>query len=131
MNTLSLKPTHKSILSYYTQLRNLGDLNATNEGSLAPVFVDLLKLCSRQFDWRLVEQYAIKRNGKTIRADGAIVDKFNLIHGIWEAKDGSDDLEREIKKKFEAGYPSRPEPDYLSPRELAEMCGLSVTFIQK
>ena len=106
MNTLSLKPTHKSILSYYAQLRNLGELKAVNEGSLSPVFADLLKHCSRQFDWTLVEQYAIKRNGKTIRADGAMIDKFNLVRGIWEAKDSGDDLKREIKKKFDASYPT-------------------------
>ena len=106
MNSLSLKPTHKPILEYYRQLRELADLKATNEGSLAPVFAELLRHCARQFDWKLVEQYSIKRNGKTIRADGALIDKYNLQHGIWEAKDSTDDLEKEIKKKFEAGYPS-------------------------
>jgi predicted helicase len=106
MNALSLKPTHKSILSYYSQLRKFEDLNATNEGSLAPLFAELLKHCGRQFEYTLIEQYSMKRNGKTIRADGALIDKYNLIHGIWEAKDSTDDLEKEVKKKFEAGYPS-------------------------
>jgi predicted helicase len=106
MNTLSLKPTHKHIIAYYKQLRELADLKAVTEGSLAPVFAELLRHCARQFDWQLVEQYSMKRNGKTIRADGAIIDKYNLIHGIWEAKDSTDDLTKEVKKKFEAGYPS-------------------------
>jgi hypothetical protein len=103
---LSIKPTHKAILSYYSQLRQFQELKATNEGSLAPIFAELLKHCARQFEYTLVEQYSLKRGGKTIRADGALIDKYNLIHGIWEAKDSADELEKEVKKKFEAGYPT-------------------------
>ncbi|HMD69449.1 MAG TPA: hypothetical protein VKF42_11260 [Chitinivibrionales bacterium] len=43
MNTLSLKPTHKVITAYYTHLRELADLKAVTEGSLAPVFAELLR----------------------------------------------------------------------------------------
>ena len=106
MTTLTLKPTHKAILSYYNQLHAFKELNVANEGGLAPLFAELLKHCARQCEWTLVEQYPMKRNGRSLRADGGLVDKFNLLHGIWEAKDGTDDLEREVKKKFEAGYPS-------------------------
>ncbi len=41
----------------------------------------------------------------TLFIDGALVDSFNLVHGFWEAKDISDDLDKEIKKKFDVGYP--------------------------
>jgi predicted helicase len=37
--------------------------------------------------------------------DGALVDNFKLPHGYWEAKDTKDDLDREIQKKFDTGYP--------------------------
>ena len=37
--------------------------------------------------------------------DGALLDTFTLRRGYWEAKDLGDDLEKEIKKKFELGYP--------------------------
>ena len=33
------------------------------------------------------------------------MDIFKIPHGYWEAKDTDDDLEKEIQKKFEAGYP--------------------------
>ena len=36
---------------------------------------------------------------------GALVDDFRLTHGFWEAKDIHDDLRREVRRKFEAGYP--------------------------
>ena len=42
-------------------------------------------------------------NGKT--PDGTFLDGFNLARGYWEAKDTRDDLETEIKKKFDLGYP--------------------------
>ena len=32
-------------------------------------------------------------------------DEFKLPHGYWEAKDSADDLPREVKRKFEQGYP--------------------------
>jgi len=40
-----------------------------------------------------------------VRVDGAVVDAFHIAHGYWEAKDVHDDLEKEVKKKFAAGYP--------------------------
>jgi predicted helicase len=106
MNTLTLKPTHKAVLSYYSQLRTFKGLNVANEGTLAPLFGELLKHCARQFQWNLLEQHTIRVYGKAIRADGALFDKYNLRHGIWEAKDSDDNLEKEVRRKFEAGYPS-------------------------
>lgn len=47
----------------------------------------------------------MKRNSHSIRIDGAVVDEFKLPHGYWEAKDSKDDLEKEVGKKFKAGYP--------------------------
>jgi len=47
----------------------------------------------------------MKRNSHSIRVDGAVVDEFKLPHGYWEAKDSKDDLEKEVQKKFKAGYP--------------------------
>ena len=35
----------------------------------------------------------------------SILDTFKLVRGVWEAKDTEDDLEKEIKNKFEKGYP--------------------------
>jgi predicted helicase len=35
------------------------------------------------------------------------VDSFRLARGYWEAKDEGDNLEKEIKKKFEIGYPKK------------------------
>lgn len=102
MQTLNIKVTHKSVKDYYEQLSKLSELRASHEGAVSPVFAALLQHCANQFKQTLVEQYHL-RNGN--RVDGAIVDTFNLVHGYWEAKDTADDLDEEIKKKFEIGYP--------------------------
>ena len=105
MTMLNLKPTHKAVKDYYDALTNLTTLRASHEGAVSPAFAALLRHCARQFDWTLLEQHSVKRNGHPIRLDGALVDTFKLFHGYWEAKDSSDDLDKEIKKKFAAGYP--------------------------
>jgi predicted helicase len=103
--TLNLKPTHKAVKDYYDALSNLDTLRASHEGAVSPAFAALLRHCARQFAWTLVEKHSIKRNGHHVIVDGALVDDFKLPHGYWEAKDSSDDLDKEIKKKFAAGYP--------------------------
>jgi hypothetical protein len=50
--------------------------------------------------WTLAEQYAIPRKGRhPLRADGVLLDEFQLRHGVWEAKDGDDDLAAEARRK--------------------------------
>jgi predicted helicase len=103
--TLNLKPSHKAVKDYYDTLSNLADLRASHEGAVSPAFAALLQHCARQFKWTLVEKYSVKRNGHHVVVDGGLVDDFKLVHGHWEAKDSDDDLGKEVKKKFAAGYP--------------------------
>lgn len=107
MKSLNLKPTHKAIKTYYEEIDNLSKLRVSHEGAVSPAFASLLRQCAGQFSWSLVEKYAYtpKDSTPTLYIDGALVDIYNLVHGYWEAKDTQDDLEREIRKKFTAGYP--------------------------
>ncbi len=105
MNVLKLKPNHTAIKAYYKELQQLSLLDAHKEGAVSPAFANLLRACGKQFHWTLYEQYPLKQGEKHIYPDGALVDAFNLPYGYWEAKDSHDDLEKEIKKKFEKGYP--------------------------
>jgi hypothetical protein len=64
----------------------------------------LLTRCAGAYDWHLVEEYAFKGTQKqSLRADGALVDALTLVHGLWEAKDTADDLQREIAAKVARG----------------------------
>ncbi|MCB0037984.1 MAG: hypothetical protein KDE51_28315, partial [Anaerolineales bacterium] len=107
MPYLNLKTNHKPVRDYYTALKaTTQQLNLLHEGAVAPHFANLLRSCASRMGWQLAEQYQIKRKGqRPLRADGVLLDAFNLRHGVWEAKDSNDDLEQEVKKKFTAGYP--------------------------
>jgi predicted helicase len=106
MEKLNLKPTHKPVQNYYEALRQFKTIGVSHEGAVRSAFQTLLEHCGRQFGWKLVAEWQIKRNhGHPLRVDGALVDEFRLTHGFWEAKDSHDDLGKEVKKKLTAGYP--------------------------
>lgn len=106
MERLNLKPTHKPVQNYYEALRQFRVIGVSHEGAVRSAFQTLLEHCGRQFGWKLVPEWAIRKNGGyPIRVDGALVDEYRLTHGFWEAKDTADDLTKEVKKKTAAGYP--------------------------
>src|ERR1035437_3277251 len=108
MPSLILKPTHKAVTDYYDSLVQFEKRGIKHETAVRSAFHDLLDDCARQFNWKLVPEYAIKRKGRAdAKADGALLGDFNLVRGLWEAKDSGDDLEKEIKSKFASGYPKK------------------------
>jgi predicted helicase len=89
-------------------LAKFAKLGIKHETAVRSAFQELLEHCARQFDWKLVPEYRIKRKGQAdASADGALLDNYGLNHGLWEAKDSADDLEKEIKHKFSIGYPKQ------------------------
>ena len=106
MPYLNLKPTHQPVRDYFKALKQAQQLSLLHEGAVAPAFANLLRACASRMGWTLAEQYAIPRKGRRpLRTDGVFLDEFKLRHGVWEAKDSSDDLALEVKKKFSEGYP--------------------------
>lgn len=105
MKTLNLKPNPNLIRQYYEEIQGLTGLGVSHEGAVSPAFASLLCHCANQFSYTLVEKYHYKARLHTLFIDGALVDSFNLVHGFWEAKDTDDDLNKEIKRKFDVGYP--------------------------
>src|ERR1017187_2991468 len=106
MPSLTLKPTHKAVVVYYDSVAKFDKLGIKYETAVRSAFHELLEHCARQFDWKLVPEYALKRKGQAdAKADGAPLDNSGLRRGLWEAKDSNDDLEKEIKNKFAIGYP--------------------------
>lgn len=107
MPTLNLKPTHKSVKTYYAALDQFAKLGVTHETAVRAAFQALLENCARQCKWTLVPEYGVNTGrGKRIVVDGALVDDFQLTHGYWEAKDIHDDLPAEVDRKLKAGYPT-------------------------
>src|SRR5579864_2612607 len=103
---LSLKPSHAKVKDYYNALNQFGQLNISHETAVRQAFASLLDTCARQFKWKLVQEFRLPApKNKSVIVDGAVLDSFTLKHGFWEAKDLKDQLEKEIKKKLEQGYP--------------------------
>lgn len=103
MPSLEIKPTHKVVTAYYDNLAKFEKLGIKHEGAVRSAFQELLDHFGRQFDWTLVPEYRSKgKGGNQIAVDGGLLDHYGLVHGYWEAEDGADDLDNEIKNKFAA-----------------------------
>ena len=101
-------PAPKAIDHYFLSLEAFEARHVSHETAVRSAFQTLLDDCARQVGWKLVPEYPLLRRGRMpLRADGALVDEFNLPHGYWEAKDRGDNLDKEIKAKFALGYPKR------------------------
>ena len=102
MPAVNIRPSDTAIRRYYRRIAELRGQNVSHEGGLRSAFGALLRETARkQRNWTLVEEQPVGR----VRPDGTLRDQWQLPHGYWEAKDGQDDLEVEIRRKRERGYP--------------------------
>ena len=100
MPALNIKPTHKSIKTYYAELKAYTKIGVEHEGAVRTAFQNLLQYYCRQVDLVLVcEKTRYTPEKKRIRIDGEVVDAFDLPHGHWEAKDTHDDLPTEARMR--------------------------------
>jgi hypothetical protein len=99
-----LKPTDSAIKTYYANLDAAKSQNALHEGNVRNAFGGLLEEAAKARSWILVTEHSAQAGKRGIRYDGVLRDQYRLPHGYWEAKDSSDDLTAEIRKKIERGY---------------------------
>jgi predicted helicase len=107
MSLISPRQITKLFDEYYRSLdgyagRNLLSIESTTENAMKTL---LDGWCHALGGWQLVKVDFITPFGEHIIPDGTVKDALNLTRGFWEAKDTSDDLETEIKKKRKKGYP--------------------------
>ena len=95
------------INAYLKELDQIKRISGTNRESVVrEAFKDLLKNWGKQEKLVFIAEYPLKTAMKTnISLDGALLHELRMPLGFWEAKDEDDDLEKEIAKKFKAGYP--------------------------
>ena len=103
----NIKPTHKPIQAFYTELKQYEKLGATNETEVRLAFATLLQHYARQNNLTLICEKSLRTpQNTTIYVDGMLTDNtFGLPRGYWEAKDLHDTLATAVRQKFEAGYP--------------------------
>jgi hypothetical protein len=101
-----VKPTHKAIQAYYQALREYREHDVGHEGAVSSEFQNPLAETAKAHRWFLIPKQSARVRGKLIAPDGTLCDEFNLHRGYWEAKDTGDDLDAEISKKIQKGYPT-------------------------
>lgn len=96
------------IQNYYTKVEQIIRYGGSrNESSLRKPFQDLLEGYARAKGLVLVAEVELEsKRGTRIRPDGVLKDALRQDWGFWESKDEKDDIEAEIKAKFNKGYPS-------------------------
>jgi predicted helicase len=104
---LELTPADPIIRTYIKDLQHLKDHQVAHELGLKGPFQNLLDKAAKKRGWTLVPELSTHSGGKRVVPDGTVRDEFRLARGWWEAKDTSDNLAAEIRKKLKAGYPTR------------------------
>ncbi len=93
------------INQYYRELEDIYTFSgATNETSIRRVTANLISDYAKEKHLMLVDEIKLPHLSKV--PDGALQDTFKFNYGYWEAKDLKDDLEKEIQKKINIGYPT-------------------------
>jgi len=90
---------------YYRDLANYERLNQRTESTTEMAFKSLLKNIGDEIDLILIKPFESLFNDKIIVPDGILTTQFGRYLGYWEVKDTSDDLDKEIYKKLQKGYP--------------------------
>src|SRR4051794_26068532 len=107
MPKVTLNRKSAAVLAYYESLAAFNSLGATHELAVKTAFATLLETAAKPFGWKLVPEQSMRvKGGKRIQPDGTLMDLFRLQHGHWEAKDSSDDFNKEIRTKLDKGYPT-------------------------
>ena len=103
----NIKPTHKPVKTFYTELKQYEKLGATNETEVRLAFATLFQHYARQNNLTLICEKPLRTpQNTTIYVDGMLTDNvFGLPRGYWEAKDLHDNLVTAVRQKFDVGYP--------------------------
>ena len=97
-------PTYPHIHRYREELARLIEAGGSDsELSIRPAFQNCLaSYCAAHKEkLTLVPELSVG----SVRPDGTVKDTLRMTRGYWEAKDTRDDLDREIQRKFDSGYP--------------------------
>ncbi|MEO6405821.1 MAG: type ISP restriction/modification enzyme [Ferruginibacter sp.] len=97
-----------AIQQYHKELEKIIHYGGSKkETAIRNAFYYLLNEYAHGKDLMLIAEISTKNKaGKIITPDGTIKDSIRNDWGYWESKDESDDINEEIRKKFEKGYPS-------------------------
>lgn len=97
-----------SIHQYHNEVEKIIHFGGTKkETAVRNAFYNLLNEYAKSKGLMIVTEVTIKatNSNKNVIPDGTLKDFLRQDWGYWESKDESDDINEEIKKKFDKGYP--------------------------
>ena len=98
-------PSYPHIEEYRAKLQELIEFGGSdNEENIRPAFQNCLDAYCHDHRERLALIPELKTSPGN-KPDGTVKDSLRMARGYWEAKDSHDDLDAEIKVKFNRGYP--------------------------
>ncbi len=98
-------PNYPHIDRYHEELQRLKDFGGSdNERSIRRAFENCLDSYCRDHRERLALIAELDASHRNV-PDGTVKDTLRMPRGYWEAKDSHDDLDSEIQRKFNRGYP--------------------------
>ena len=98
-------PSYPHIEAYRQHLQQLIEFGGSyNEENIRPAFQNCLNAYCREHREKLLLVPELKASPSN-KPDGTVKDSLRMARGYWEAKDTHDDLDTEIQKKFNRGYP--------------------------
>ena len=98
-------PDYPHIVRYREELEGLISFGgSTNEQSTRLAFANCLNAYCRDHKEKLMLVPELSTTAG-IRPDGTVKDALRLARGYWEAKDADDNLDDEIQRKLNIGYP--------------------------
>ena len=95
------------VSQYHSEVQKIVQYGGSRkETSIRNAFERLLNDYCKPRNYLLIPELDFKTKfNTTVRPDGTVKDAIRLEHGWWESKDQYDNLDKEIEKKFEKGYP--------------------------
>ncbi len=96
-----------AINQYYAEIEKIVDFSGSKrESTIRTAFKNLLNEFAKPKGLMIVDEAWVKgTKGKNVKPDGILKDALRQDWGYWESKDEDDNIDDEIKKKFDKGYP--------------------------
>lgn len=100
--------SRRLIENYYNEVEKIKQYGGTKkELSVRSEFSKLLNSYCKTKNLLLIQELEFTtKKGTRVIPDGTVKDALRLDWGYWESKDEYDDLDKEIEKKIEKGYPT-------------------------
>ena len=102
--TTVIKPTHKAIQHYYQALKTYGEHHVKHE-AWRRLFSASLRIRPRHTAGRSFPSRSFRSARRRSSPTARSATSSTCQRGYWEAKDTDDDLDAEIAKKIDKGYP--------------------------